>query len=181
MTDSPTPVEQYALKVAHASVLNSRNPAYDLVSQVVFALGGAQLLQSPESAAEDAIRHQRTGVALTVARLRDRARDIWTPADLLALLDEMDAAPLIVYRAECDTIPLGTYQSREAARDHCRVQMERAEPDRVGLHWVPINDDEPDGQEELACIDADGVAVATDFFVTPITVPAAYDSEGDDE
>lgn len=51
MTHSPTPTELLALKTAHAAT-SSKDASYDLVSTVVFALGSAQLLQSPETAAE---------------------------------------------------------------------------------------------------------------------------------
>ena len=178
MTSSPSlsPVEQHALKVAQAAEM-SRSSAYGIADTIVIALGGAQLLQSPQTAVEDAARHHREGVDLAVATLRLRAREVHTPADLAALLDEVSTAPLTVYRAECDTIPLDTYQSRQAARDHCRAQMERAEPDRIGLHWVPVEEDEPDGMEVLAYVDADGERVETDFVVTPIAVQAAYDPE----
>ncbi|MFD9369613.1 hypothetical protein ACFWA6_18240 [Streptomyces sp. NPDC060020] len=52
MTLSPTPEERAALKVANAALLNSPDAFCDMVATVVFALGGAQLLQSPETAAE---------------------------------------------------------------------------------------------------------------------------------
>ena len=51
MTNSPTPAERLALKTANAA-LESPDASYDLVSTIVFALGSAQLLQSPETAAE---------------------------------------------------------------------------------------------------------------------------------
>lgn len=52
MTHSPTPTELAALKVANAALLESRDSFCDMVATVVFALGSAQLLQSPETAAE---------------------------------------------------------------------------------------------------------------------------------
>ena len=152
-------------------------PAQHLASQAAAALDAAGMLQSPETAAADAARHHREGVAMVVAALRERAREVHTPADLLALLDDVSTAPVTVYRAECDTIPLDTYQSREAAREHCRTEMERAEPDRAGLHWVPVDEGEPDGMEVLAYVDTDGEGVFTDFIVTPITIEAAYSPE----
>lgn len=51
MTTSPTSAERAALKVAQAATMTP-DASYDLVSAVVFALGSAQLLQSPETAAE---------------------------------------------------------------------------------------------------------------------------------
>lgn len=52
MTSSPplSPVEQHALKVAQAAEM-SRSSAYGIADTIVIALGGAQLLQSPQTAA----------------------------------------------------------------------------------------------------------------------------------
>lgn len=52
MTHSPTPTELLALRTANAALLNSRDASYDFAATIVFALGSAQLLQSPETAAE---------------------------------------------------------------------------------------------------------------------------------
>ncbi len=52
MTHSPTPAERMALRVGHAALAMSANPCSDIVSQVVVALGSAQLLMDPETAAE---------------------------------------------------------------------------------------------------------------------------------
>lgn len=52
MTHSPTPTELLALRTANAALLNSPDSFCDMVATVVFALGSAQLLQSPETAAE---------------------------------------------------------------------------------------------------------------------------------
>ncbi|MFE5630639.1 hypothetical protein [Streptomyces sp. NPDC056543] len=51
-TNSPTPTEKLALKTANAALLASSDAYCDMVATVVFALGSAQLLQSPETAAE---------------------------------------------------------------------------------------------------------------------------------
>ncbi|MEU9792943.1 hypothetical protein AB0E27_20335 [Streptomyces sparsogenes] len=63
MTTSPTSAERAALRVAHAVPLESSNPGYSLIDQVVFALGSAQLLMDPETAAE-------------LARLRPRVAEL---------------------------------------------------------------------------------------------------------
>ncbi|MFG2747229.1 hypothetical protein ACGFY0_45250 [Streptomyces chartreusis] len=59
MTHSPTPTELLALKTANAALLESNDSFCDLVATVVFALGSAQLLQSPETAAEMAALRAR--------------------------------------------------------------------------------------------------------------------------
>ncbi|MFD9569931.1 hypothetical protein ACFWBI_08815 [Streptomyces sp. NPDC059982] len=51
MTHSPTPTELLALRTANAALL-TQDSAYDFAATIVFALGSAQLLQSPETAAE---------------------------------------------------------------------------------------------------------------------------------
>jgi len=51
MTHSPTPEELTALRVAEAALLTA-DSSYGFASVIVFALGAAQLLQSPETAAE---------------------------------------------------------------------------------------------------------------------------------
>ncbi|MFJ1995258.1 hypothetical protein [Streptomyces asiaticus] len=51
MTTSPTSAERAALKVAQAATMTP-DASYDMTSAIVFALGSAQLLQSPETAAE---------------------------------------------------------------------------------------------------------------------------------
>ncbi|MBT2449437.1 hypothetical protein J7F03_20565 [Streptomyces sp. ISL-43] len=52
MTHSPTPTELLALRTANAALLNSPDSFCDMVATIVFALGSAQLLQSPTRAAE---------------------------------------------------------------------------------------------------------------------------------
>ena len=52
MTHSPTPAELLAIRTGNAALLNSPDSACDIVSTIVFALGSAQLLQSPETAKE---------------------------------------------------------------------------------------------------------------------------------
>ena len=62
MTHSPTPTELLALKTANAALM-SPDSSYDFASTIVFALGSAQLLQSPETADE-------------LARLRARVAEL---------------------------------------------------------------------------------------------------------
>lgn len=52
MTHSPTPAELLAIRTGNAALLASVDSSCDIVATIVFALGSAQLLQSPESAAE---------------------------------------------------------------------------------------------------------------------------------
>lgn len=52
MTHSPTPTELLALRTANAALLSSPDAFCDIAATIVFALGSAQLLQSPETAME---------------------------------------------------------------------------------------------------------------------------------
>lgn len=82
MTHSPTAAEVAALKVAHAAAVTP-DGSYDLVSTVVFALGSAQLLQSPETAAELAALRSRVAelegpqARPSGQQYRDRFGDTW--------------------------------------------------------------------------------------------------------
>lgn len=70
MTHSPTPTELLALRTANAALLESRDSFCDMVATVVFALGSAQLLQSPETAAELAqLRAQASRLPLDDERM----------------------------------------------------------------------------------------------------------------
>lgn len=70
MTHSPTQTELLALKTANAALL-TQDSSYDFAATIVFALGSAQLLQSPESAAE--LARLRARVAALEA---DRNREV---------------------------------------------------------------------------------------------------------
>lgn len=61
MTHSPTPAELLAIKTGNAALLNSPDAACDIVSTIVFALGWACLLRSPETA--DEVKRLRARVA----------------------------------------------------------------------------------------------------------------------
>lgn len=115
MTHSPTPTELLALRTAHAALLTSPDSFCDMVSTIVFALGSAQLLQSPETAAE-------------LARLRALASPL--------LVDDERIAPIRKRRSHCETSrfetederPLHTWgPSQYPGREMCqRCTTERA-------------------------------------------------------
>src|SRR5690606_35607152 len=97
-----------------------------------------------------------------------------------------ETAPLTVFRASHDSIVMGLYTTREAARAHCETVLRREIGDTAGdLGWIP--DDGSDGSaEELSLVgpgvDEDGVPydTATGYVVTPLEVAAAYDPDGDE-
>jgi len=61
MTHSPTPAELLAIRTGNAALLNSPDSTCDIVSTIVFALGSACLLRSPETA--DEVKRLRARVA----------------------------------------------------------------------------------------------------------------------
>lgn len=85
MTYSPTPTERLALKTANAALLNSLDPWCDIVSTVVFALGSAQLLQSPETATE--LERLRLLLNAQPVELTEEQRDALSDAGNRALND----------------------------------------------------------------------------------------------
>ncbi|MER5482984.1 hypothetical protein ABT024_07170 [Streptomyces sp. NPDC002812] len=101
MTHSPTPTELLALRTANAALLNSPDSFCDMVATVVFALGSAQLLQSPETAAELArlrtawqSARQRAAYSVEMRLVERRAHEV-TAAELVALrarVAELEAA-----------------------------------------------------------------------------------------
>lgn len=98
-----------------------------------------------------------------------------------------DVAGLTIYQASHDSIALGLYTTRSAARQHCQTLMERT---AVGaLEWRPDGewreDDDgepgPDEAEELYEYGTHETSSwgPTGFVVTPVLVAAAYtEAEG---
>jgi hypothetical protein len=116
MTHSPTPTELLALKTANAALLNSPDSFCDMVATVVYALGLAQLLQSPETAAE--LERLRARVAeLEAQSLRVRtdglsAGDrVWHPYEMarftVRAAAETLAAPLMFHNRTTDELESG--------------------------------------------------------------------------
>ena len=77
MTHSPTPTELLALRTANAALLSSPDAFCDIAATIVFALGSAQLLQSPESATEVEIQSRELSAALAeLKELRARVAEL---------------------------------------------------------------------------------------------------------
>ncbi|MFF4479508.1 hypothetical protein ACFY1A_21160 [Streptomyces sp. NPDC001520] len=144
MTTSPTPAERAALKVAQAAAMTP-DASYDLVSAVVFALGSAQLLQSPETAAElehlrkdrDAFRNQRNGVFKTNERLigalqEEQDARLRAQNDVRTLTRERDAL-----RARAAEL-----EAEQGNNDGAKAPWGRAEDGRPylpeGAHWTDV-------------------------------------------
>lgn len=178
-----TATEQIAIDTAHAAV-DADQHLSSTVDTVVFALSAARLLAMPEQA----LAEQLTGVRRALAQVRARTREVWTPADLIVVLDELLAAAhaddyeFMTYRAEHDGMPLGTYASAAAAKACCEDRVRRAAPD-LRITWVPEND-APDSQQELCTwspqIPVDGDLHGTGYVVTPVDVQGVYDPDAEE-
>ncbi|MEU2111862.1 hypothetical protein [Streptomyces sp. NPDC019507] len=91
---------------------------------------------------------------------------------------------LTVYRASHDSIVMGLYTSREAAREHCETLTRREVGPAGTLGWIP-DDGSPDAPEELSVFGPDGDAegpdeTCTGYVVTPLEIASKYDPEADE-
>ncbi|MEU9861284.1 hypothetical protein AB0D99_10430 [Streptomyces sp. NPDC047971] len=144
MTHSPTPTELLALKTANAALLESNDSFCDLVATVVFALGSAQLLQPPETAAELAAlrarvtelesEHHTTNEALSEAAEQLRAN-----RDRITELEALEPAPIqacrtcgagYTYGQPCSNCQ---FQARMAA-ELAAQQRQQEDPHESPLH-----------------------------------------------
>jgi hypothetical protein len=110
---SPTPVERTAIRTAYAALHSADSPNSEVVEQIVFALGAAGLLLSPESAAE-------------LERLRERVAELeaapalpWAAqmpdGDLHGFLDDLVSAAMNRWRSEPDVPDRETLAAIEKA------------------------------------------------------------------
>jgi hypothetical protein len=83
---------------------------------------------------------------------------------------------LTVYRASHDSIVMGLYTTREAAREHCEKALRREVGGKVFLGWVP--DDGSELAAEELCIGED--FECSGYVVTPLEVASEYDEEADE-
>lgn len=90
-------------------------------------------------------------------------------------------AELTIYRASHDSIVMGLYTTREAAREHCEAEERSSWPGRTGITfaWIP-DDSDPLSPEELSVFAGQNDESATGYVVTPLTVASAYDEEADE-
>lgn len=100
---------------------------------------------------------------------------------LRARVAELEAAPLTVYRAAHDSIPMGLYRTAEAAREHCEDMVRCENPPGVDLvfDWIG-DDDDPEEPRELV-VQVDGREDVTGYYVTALTVAAEYDPDGPED
>jgi hypothetical protein len=117
----------------------------------------------------------------TVARLEQKRVELERIANAererVAELERQAAADVTVYRASHDSIVIGHYTTAAAAREHCEAYVQREHPGAV-LDWIADEDDEL-SPAELAEQVGDEESL-TGYVVTPVTVAAAYDPDGDE-
>lgn len=156
-------------------------PSYDLATQAAEALESAQLLQSPETAAE-----LHTAGMLAAADLIIVRPDLDYGPDFVALIREKvqekrsrttaGATPaLTIYRAQWDSMPMGWYTSQAEARKHCEAHARRDLPTAV-FDWI---EDEEDGVAELVA-EVEGDEGPTGYLVTAMEIASKYDPEADE-
>ncbi|MEU0761625.1 hypothetical protein ABZ351_18360 [Streptomyces microflavus] len=93
---------------------------------------------------------------------------------------ELETGVRTVYRAEHETIPLGTYTTEAAARAHAEGAMsDEFGPERaVTFDWVGDESDLESWWELVVQVDG-GDEQPTGYVVVPITVASAYDPEAE--
>lgn len=95
---------------------------------------------------------------------------------LRARVAELKAAPRMAFRASHDSIVMGHYSNREAARKHCETLLRRELGDEEWTGWVP-DDGSEDAPEEL-CFSEE--VLCSGYVVTALTVASAFDEEADE-
>ncbi|MFD5041998.1 hypothetical protein ACFWNI_33650 [Streptomyces sp. NPDC058377] len=99
----------------------------------------------------------------------------------LVHLDNIPAAPTVVYRAEHDAIVAGLYTTAEAAQQHCEALVSREYPASAAVvfEWC-VDEDDVDRPGLELDVRVDGEHVSTGYTVTPLEVAAAYDPDADE-
>jgi hypothetical protein len=171
-----------------AGVINAALTQNRTAAGIALALESAQLLMSPEKAAElVALRNDALNMrgALSPNGFPRRVpmplgKDLAPVIEwLLDRVDELEAALGTVYRAEHESIVMGYYRTREAARDHCMTVARRETPG-ASLEWRTDEPTEDDSPEELFDLGDRDKPFGIGYIVTPLEVPAEYDPDADE-
>ncbi|MFE3383220.1 hypothetical protein [Streptomyces anulatus] len=183
--------------------------AAGLAQRIADATGAGKDTLAGESTPAMSIRDARTTVLVAVARaLREQPTgaqlldclgelgeavvceelgEIAAWADALARLALIDDAlgaaaeqPLVMYRAMCRTIPLGTYTSEGAARAHAEHALSSEYgPERTLLRdWIG-GEHGPEELRELVVQVDGGDEQYTGYTVVPVPVAASFDPDAE--
>ncbi|MFH9826764.1 hypothetical protein [Streptomyces bobili] len=100
-------------------------------------------------------------------------------SDITVALREREAAPVTVFRAAHDSIVMGHYTTREAAKHHCEASAWQANYRCAVFAW---QEDEEDGASELLATLAPSSMpeTPTGYVVTPLEIASEYDEEADE-
>lgn len=166
-----------------ADVINRALLQGRCAASVAIALDSAGLLMSPETAAELSVLREDIATADQDVVEAQRHNDATCEAvkerdELRARVAELVAADVTVYRAQHDSIPMGLYTNREAARAHCEAEIRRNIPG-ASLDWIADDEDEEDGVAELVAAFGEDER-STGYVVEQLTAQAAYDEEADE-
>lgn len=187
----PVPVgaKRKTTAVAEDVIARAMRQGHTVPALLAEALDSAQLLQSPETAAElEKLRREFAEAAASVAELvvkrGERAKVENALRDeveqLRARVAALEAAPVTVYRAEHPDsgITLGHYGTEAAARAHCETSAGR-DPMLAAATFSWIEDDEDRVAELVAELIRDA-EVTTGYIVTALEAPSEYDEEADE-
>ncbi|NUP16590.1 MAG: hypothetical protein HOZ81_10875 [Streptomyces sp.] len=170
-----------------AGVINAALTQNRTAAGIALALDSAQLLMSPEKAAELEALELGAVDGRVSATCEDPTHPTWLRAEddqrgcPWCRVAELEAALGTMYRAEYESIVMGYYRTREAARDHC-VTVARRETPNATLEWrtdEPTEDDSPEELFDLGDEPGDK-AFGIGYVVTPLEVPAEYDPDADE-
>ncbi|MFH9823073.1 hypothetical protein [Streptomyces bobili] len=125
--------------------------------------------------------------AQELARLRTRVEELLVErhstndalGDVTVALREREAAPLTVFRAAHDSIVMGHYTTREAAKHHCEASAWQADYRCAVFAW---REDEEEGSSELLATLAPSSMpeTPTGYAVTELEIASEYDEEADE-
>jgi hypothetical protein len=147
----------------------------EALQHMLFSVIGGQL------ALHEANRERQELRARVEQLLAERHSTNEALSDTTVALHERETAPLTVYRASHDSIVMGLYTTREAARAHCEAEERRSwvTGSVITFAWVPDNSD-PMSPEEMSVFAGQNEESVTGYVVTPLEVACEYD-EGADE
>ncbi|MGW0545268.1 hypothetical protein ACWD0D_33980 [Streptomyces griseoincarnatus] len=93
---------------------------------------------------------------------------------------ELDSRARTVYRAEHETIPVGSYTTEAEARRHCESLISDEYPVGTALFfdWIGEEDD-PEEPRELVVQGPHEDAVPTGYIVVPLEVAATFDPDAE--
>ena len=111
-------------------------------------------------------------------QLAEQWHQLLDPAEPPLACDGPAAGGLTVYRAEHDSIVMGLYTTRQAAREHCEAEelLSWSMGTSLTFDWI---EDEEDGVAELVTVDG-GDKTDTGYVVTPLEIASEYDPDGDE-